>query len=216
MNNSRLFHKNFNLLATGQLISMLGNSIQRFALSLYVLNVTGSAKIFSLLLSISILPQIFISPFGGAIADRFSKKKIQVFLDLLSAFTLFAFTIVSIHEDSMLIVIGILMCVLSMIQSVYEPAVRSSIPVIVSEQNLTAANSIISEISAVSNLLGPILAGFLYGAFGIKIIFIINVISFAFSAALECFLHIPYTHQELKKAALLAFADDMKESFSFM
>ena len=57
-------NKNRNLLLTGQFISLLGNSIQRFALSLYILDLTGSVAVFSALTAFSVLPQIFISPIG--------------------------------------------------------------------------------------------------------------------------------------------------------
>ena len=68
-------NKNRNLLLTGQFISLLGNSIQRFSLSLYILDLTGSVAVFSALTAFSVLPQIFISPIGGAIADLTDRRK---------------------------------------------------------------------------------------------------------------------------------------------
>jgi MFS family permease len=210
------FEKNFLILAISQLISLFGNALQRYALSLYILDITGSAAIFSLILSLSILPQVFLAPFGGAVADRFSKKKILIYLDLLSAFVLLIFTLFSYHENSLLILVGVLMCALATIDSIYEPSVRSSIPVIVSEKDLTAANSVVSEISAVTMLLGPVAAGFLYGTFGIEFIFAINIISFLFSAGLEWFLHIPHTPAKPEKSPILTFANDIKESLYYL
>ncbi|BCN29341.1 MFS transporter [Anaeromicropila herbilytica] len=216
MNSTKIFHKNFLILIAGQIISLLGNSLQRFALSLYILDITGSAAIFSIILSICILPQIILAPFGGAIADRFNKKKILIILDLASALVLILFLLISNYKSPMLILIGILMCLLATIQSIYEPSVRACIPAIVSTSNLTAANSVVSEISAITTLLGPIAAGFLYGSFGIDIIFILNIISFLCSAGIECFLILPNGTKGLENNAFLTFVNDIKESMSYM
>lgn len=216
MNKTTHFKKNFLILASSQLISLFGNSLQRFALSLYILDKTGSATIFSLILSLSILPQIFLAPFGGAIADRFSKKKILIYLDLISAFVLFVFTLVSYYDNSQIIMIGILMCTLATIQSIYDPSVRSSIPSIVPDKDLTSANSVVSEISAITMLLGPVAAGFLYGSFGIEFVFILNIISFLLCAGFECLLIIPYTPIKSEASALLTFMKDIKDCFHYL
>ena len=59
---TQLYHKNFNLLVIGQIISLFGSSIQRFALSLYLLDLTGSASIFASILAISMIPVVLVSP----------------------------------------------------------------------------------------------------------------------------------------------------------
>ena len=67
----------------------------------------------------------------------------------------------------------------------------SSIPQIVEEDKLTSANGIINQVGSVVNFVGPILAGILYGLLGIKVIVIINAVSFFVSAIMEMFLDIP-------------------------
>ena len=60
----KLFTKNFTLLVLGQVTSLFGNFILKLALSMYVLEVTGSATIFAGILSIATIPTILLSPFG--------------------------------------------------------------------------------------------------------------------------------------------------------
>ena len=173
MNTTKLFHKNFTILSIGQFISLLGNSLQRFALSLLILDLTGSAMIFSIIAAVTFLPQILLSPFGGAIADRFSKKWIMVILDTISGAILFGFYLFVAQNDSpSCLAIGILMFCLTLIQSIYDPSVRASIPAVTSKENLSAANSVVSIISSITGLLGPVVAGFLYGLYGIQTIFL--------------------------------------------
>lgn len=66
----KLFSKNFTLLVLGQVSSLFGNYIIKFALSMYVLDTTGSATIFASILSIATIPTILLSPLGGILADR--------------------------------------------------------------------------------------------------------------------------------------------------
>ena len=84
MANSALRSRNFVLLVLGQVTSLLGNLSLRFALSMYILETTGSATLFSGLLALSMAPTILLSPFGGMLADRADRLKVMVVLDALS------------------------------------------------------------------------------------------------------------------------------------
>lgn len=213
----KLFNKNFTIMVVGQLISLFGNSLQRFALSLYILDVTGSAALFSLILSIAILPEVFLAPFGGAIADRFSKKKIMVALDTFSGLLLLVFAILLKGQASSgLILVGVLMCVLAVIQSIYDPSVRAALPIMVAPENLTQANSVVSIIGAMTSLLGPVCAGFVYGFLGIEAVFIINIISFLFSAFMELFLYIEHTPVTMEGRLLPTFCADLKSTAHYL
>ena len=82
---TRLFTANFTLLLLGQVSSLFGNVTLRFALSMYVLDLTGSAGVFSLITAASMLPTVLLSPLGGVLADRADRRRIMVTLDTLSA-----------------------------------------------------------------------------------------------------------------------------------
>ncbi|MFD1402085.1 hypothetical protein [Robinsoniella peoriensis] len=85
MNSKHKFYsKDFNLMVFGQVISILGSSLLRFALSLYVLDITGRADMFATLLAISNIP-LLLTPVGGAIADRFNRRNLMVIFDFASS-----------------------------------------------------------------------------------------------------------------------------------
>ncbi len=77
----KLFTSNFVLLILGQLTSLFGNFILKLALSMYVLEATGSAAIFAGILSAATIPTILFSPLGGILADRANRRNIMVALD---------------------------------------------------------------------------------------------------------------------------------------
>ena len=74
----KLFTRNFTFLSLGQVSSLIGNYTLKFALSMYVLEQTGSASIFATLLAVAMLPTILLSPFGGILADRANRRNIMV------------------------------------------------------------------------------------------------------------------------------------------
>lgn len=89
-----LLSRDFVLLVAGQGISLFGNMMLRFAMSMWVLDETGSATIFASVLAISIVPTILLSPFGGVLADRVNRRTIMVALDAISAVLVLASAIV--------------------------------------------------------------------------------------------------------------------------
>ena len=73
-----LFQKDFTLVVIGQIISLFGNAILRFALPLYLLRETGSPSLFGAVTACSFIPMIIFSLFGGVLADRVNKRNIMV------------------------------------------------------------------------------------------------------------------------------------------
>ena len=82
---SPLWTRDFTIITLGSVISMLGNSMSGFALSLLVLDYTGSNLLYAIYIATFTLPQIVMPIFSGAILDRFSRKKTIYTLDFLSS-----------------------------------------------------------------------------------------------------------------------------------
>lgn len=217
MNNERLFNKDFSIMSIGQFISLFGNSLQRFSLSLLILDITGSAAVFSGILALTFLPQIFLAPFGGALADRVSKKRIMVALDFSCAALLLIYTLFFLRGNSTSTSsIAVLMCIMAVIGSIYDPCVRASIPAITAQENLGSANSVVSVVSSLTSLLGPVAAGFLYGIYGIYPVFMFNIISFFLSAVMELFLTIPHVQTKLDGSVAGTFIRDIRQTFHYL
>lgn len=211
----KLFKKDFSLMVIGQIISLFGNTILRFALSMIILDITGSVAIFGSILAISMIPTILLSTFGGILADRVNKRNIMVVLDFITAIAITIFAIV-FHMNSSVIIIAILMIVLAIIQAFYQPSVQSSIPLLVEEKKLMGANGIVIQVNALANLLGPIIGGFLYGFLGIYPIVYVSAICFFLSAVMECFIKIPKIKQENKEGMIRTIKSDFKEAIDFL
>lgn len=215
MNEQKLFTKNFILVVIGQIISLFGNSILRFALPLYLLRTTGSAALFGIVTACSFLPMIFLSLVGGVLADRFNNRNIMVILDFITALVVI-FLLLALNKLSIVPLFIIILMILYGISGIYQPTVQASIPSLVSSEKILSAGAIINQIGALSNLLGPIIGGMLFGTFGIIPILTISIICFTLSAIMEIFIHIPYKKRNDNQNMIAIVKNDLSESINYM
>lgn len=191
MQKERLFTRNFTLLILGQVSSLTGNYTLKFALSMYVLEQTGSAAVFAGMLAAAMLPTILLSPFGGILADRANRKWIMVALDTLSGLVVLAAGLL-LPLGRELWVIGALLVLLSVLAAFESPTVQACVPQMVSPQNLVQGNAVVSQVSAVTSLVTPFWGSLFYTAFGIGPVFAAAVVCFWLTALLECMIRLEY------------------------
>lgn len=215
MEEKRLFHKDFTLVVIGQIISLFGNGIVRFALPLYLLNHTGSASLFGIVTALSFLPMIVLMPIGGIIADRVNKRNVMVILDFLTA-ALMLVLILLIRKVDLVILLTAGLMALYAIQGAYQPAVQASIPLLQGKEQLLPANAIVNQVSALANLIAPIMGGVLFGLWGLSPILVIGGICFFLSAVMELFITIPHSRVQVKKGIWEMVQGDFTESLSFI
>lgn len=209
-------NRNFIILIIGQIISLFGSAIQRFSMSMYLLEFTGSAGSFSRILAISTIPYVICAPIAGTIADKYDKKRIMVILDLISSAVIGFYTIFLFTGNDSEWIVGITMFLLSVTYTLYAPAVSSSLPDIVTGDELVSANGIVSQVNSIANFLGPILAGILYSIVGIKLIVVVNGISFLCSAIMEMFLKLPHKKAEQFQFSFSQSIGDMMETYHYV
>lgn len=211
----RLFNRNFIMVLIGQIISLFGNTILRFALPLYLLNKTESASLFGIVSACAFIPMIFTTPLGGIIADRVNKRNIMVILDFLTA--IITLTIMMLlGKVNLIVLLLISLILLYAIQGAYQPAVQASVPLLVPSDGLMQANALINIVNSLSSLVGPVIGGMLFGFFGITPILIVSGICFLIASVMEIFIIIPVTKKDDTNGVFNVIFSDMKESFKFI
>lgn len=213
--NQKLFSKDFTLVVIGQIISLFGNAAIRFVLPLYLLNLTGSSALYGTVTACAFIPAICLSPIGGIIADRVNKRNVMVILDFVTAAVIIAFTLL-MDGSSLIPLVTVVLMLLYGIAGAYQPSVQASIPALVNQDNFMAANSIINTISSFSSLIGPVLGGVLYSAYGLEPVLWVCVICFIVSAVMEIFITIPFRKQALDGSILKIAKTDFAESIWFI
>lgn len=215
MNDKKLFTRDFTLVIIGQIISLFGNAVLRFALPLYLLRETNSSSLFGAVTACSFIPMVIFSLFGGVIADRVNKRNIMVTLDFCTAALIIIFGILLGKLPLVPLMTAVLM-ILYGISGAYQPSVQASIPLLAEGENLMKGNAAINMVSTLSSLLGPVIGGVLYGSFGIKPVLFVSVICFTISAIMEIFIHIPYIKPAENVSVFKAVSGDLRESFAFV
>lgn len=185
------FPRRFILLLLGQAASLLGNYTLRFALSMYVLEQTGSAGVFGGLLALSVLPTILLTPFGGILADRVNRQRLMVALDALSGLAVLAAGL-ALGRGLGLWAVGGLLVALSVLGAFESPTVQACVPQMLglSKKQLMAGNAAVGQISAVCSLITPFLGSALYAALGLRPVVWMAAGCFFVTAGLECFIRL--------------------------
>ncbi|HDR4892506.1 TPA: MFS transporter [Bacillus cereus] len=207
--------KDFHLMVSGQIITILGSTLLRFALSLYVLDITGRADIFAGLYAVTSIP-FLLAPLGGAIADRFNRRNVMVIFDFINAAIVLSFIVLLLTESVSILMIGTIMFLLAVVSAMYAPVVMTSIPQLVPEKKLEQANGIVNGVQALSNIVAPVLGGILYGIIGLKMLVIISCLAFFLSAILEMFITIPFIKRIQEGHIVPIIVKDMKEGFLYV
>ena len=210
----KLWTKNFFLLWQGQMVSCLGDVLYLIALDFWVLDVTGSTALMGALSALTMLPRIILGPFAGVFVDKWKRKNVIIFTDLIRGIVITSVGILALMgyiQVWMVFVIGILSGVC---QAFFGPAVSALRPEIVNESRIIKANSVTSIADSGMNILGSVVGGVLYVAIGAPYMFLANGISFLFSAFTEIFIREPQRVRKEKEE--LTYKEDLKGGFKFI
>lgn len=215
MRTEKIFKRDFTMVVIGQIISLFGNAMLRFALSLYLLRETDSSSLFGAVTACSFIPLVVFSFLGDVIADRINKRNIMVALDFLTAAIVSIFYI-ALGQLSLVPLMIVVLMLLYGISGAYQPSVQASIPLLVEYEALAKGNATINMVSTLSNLLGPVIGGVLFGCFGLIPILFLSIICFIISAVMEIFIHIPHQKRKAETGVFVTVRNDLKESFRFV
>ena len=221
---SPLWTRDFTIITLGSVISMLGNSMSGFALSLLVLDYTGSNLLYAIYIATFTLPQIVMPIFSGAILDRFSRKKTIYTLDFLSSGVYLVAALILSRGWFSFPMLAVFCFIIGSINSIYYVAYDSFYPLLISEGNYSKAYSIASVLETLSALIIPI-ATYFYNLFGIAPLLGINALCFFIAATAETQIRAE-EHYIAKQRDALALEEqrssgrqllrDIKEGFQYL
>lgn len=215
MQQKKGYSKDFYMVVIGQIISLFGNAVMRFALPIHLLNVTGSAAVLGVVSGCAFIPLAVMSPIGGIIADRVNKRNVMVFLDFFTS----GLTVLFLLLYGKVSITGMVLVTLFLLYGIsgaYQPSVQASIPVLVEPEHIMPANAVINMVSSLSGLLGPALGGTAYSLWGIYPVLSIAAGCFSLSAVMEIFIKIPYERKQSAESILRQTKDDLCESIAYI
>lgn len=178
-NNIKVF-KNPSLITIGiaESISGIGDWITMLAIfALLVFRGGGGVTQSSGVFLCGLIPTLLLSPLAGTLCDRFDRKKLMIFSQLISGVVVSGL----IFVDNIYLIYALL-ALQAASMSVMAPARQSSIPSLVSAEELTAANAFLTQLSSLVKIFAPMLAGLILSLVSPHTAIILDVVSFALSA----------------------------------
>ena len=220
---TKLLNRNYLLQWQAQSISRLGSQAFAVAMLFWIKHATGSAALMGLLQMLSTLPAVLLTPIGGAIADRYSRRKIIVLSDLLRGLTVLSLAgLMFVAPDATQETI-VWLCVVSVLITVvttfFGPAISATIPDLVPQDKVAAANSLGQLSFQLSVFIGQGLGGTLFRLLGAPVLFLINGVSYLYASASQTFVAIPQVIPDKNsgwKEQFLDFKRDILEGFRYV
>lgn len=179
-----LWTRDFTIITLGSVVSMLGNAMSGFALSLLVLDYTESSLLYAIYIATFTAPQIIAPIFSGAILDRFSRKRTIYTLDFISAGIYAMAAFILSRGWFSFPVLAVWCFIIGTINSVYMVAYESFYPMLITEGNYSKAYSIASVLETLSAVMIPI-STYVYNKVGIAPLLGINAVCFLTAAIAE-------------------------------
>lgn len=178
--------KKFFVIFASQAFSIFGSQVAGFALAWYMAKQTGSATILAMAMLASLLPAVIAGPFIGPFIDRWNRKKIMIYGDLVTALLTLVLVILFWTNTIQIWHIYVINACSSVSGSFQWPALSASIPMIVPEKHLSRANGLRMMLSGIINLVGPPAGAFLMEALDIQ--WVLSVDVFTAVIAIGCLL----------------------------
>lgn len=141
---------------------MAASNVTQYVLSLYVLDVTGSATVFASMLAITVLPRIFLSPFAGVIADRMSRNRIMAVALLMDALVFTAYFVMGSFSEVSIPLVTILIVSLEIVEVFYDGAAGAIIPELVPKERIKDAIAVSHVDNGIVMVAGPMFAAAIY------------------------------------------------------
>ena len=171
-------NRNYRLYFVGQSISVLGGWLQSVAQAWLVYRLTNSSFQLGLVVFIGQAPLLFLSPLGGLIADRYSRRWVVTVTQTVSMLLAFVLAALMLAGHVRLWEILVLAGLQGIISAVDVPARQALVSEIVESDNLLNAVALNSSIFSNASAVAPVVAGFLVAAIGEGWCFAINGLTY--------------------------------------
>ena len=209
----KLWTTNFLLLWQGQLVSILGDVVYSIALGFWILQKTGSTALMGALMAASVLPRILASPVAGVVVDRFNRRRLMIWMDVIRGAAVVAVGVAAVFGFLQVWMVFAAGVIIGLCGAFFSPAVSSVIPDITAKTKVVQANSVFSMLGTGGNIVGNSAGGALFQLLGAPLLFLFNGVSYLFSAANLLFARFPrvvHAQQEMH------FGTDLRNGFAFV
>lgn len=172
----------FLLLWSGELISSIGGGLTSFGLGVYIFEQTGSAADMALVTLLGFLPTLLLSVPAGVLADRYDRRTLMMAGDGCSALGIIYILVCMMDGGADLAQICAGVFVSAVFSSLLEPSYRATVTDLLTEEEFSKANGLVSLAGSARYLISPLMAGFLLSVSDVKLLLLIDISTFFLTA----------------------------------
>jgi DHA3 family macrolide efflux protein-like MFS transporter len=183
--------KTFYTIYGGQFISLLGSGLTAFALSVWVLQHTHSVTQYTLAIVLAGLPGLVMAPIAGALVDRWDRRWVMFWCNIVPAATVAAYAYLLWHNQLQVWHIYVGIVVNSIVNTFQWPAYIAAITMLANPKDYVRINGVLETGQAITTIGAPAIAGFLMYAIGVSRILMIDFVTFFVAAAALLVVSIP-------------------------
>ncbi|WP_160146050.1 MFS transporter [Dictyobacter aurantiacus] len=192
---SPLYTRNFLLFWLGQSISQLGDAIIEVTIPVWVGLLSNDPSHVALVTATEVLPSLCLSPFAGAIADRWRPRSLMMICDLLRGALIGSLLLVPPTILSWYLYL--VSCAVAALGSFFSPARNVALHLVVEEGEMLRAQALVRSTQSLALLLGPVLGAGLLLFSGPMAGLLCDALSFGIGAVTLLFIHIEHVRTSL-------------------
>lgn len=181
----------FTVVWIGQVVSLLGTGMTRFALTIWAWQLTGSATALALMGFFSFGPIVLFSPVAGALVDRWNRKLVMMLSDLAAGLATVAIFLLYTTGNLEIWHLYVAGAFAGAFESFQFPAYSAAVTTMVDKKHYARASGMLSLAESISGIAAPALAGLLLVVIGIGGILIIDMVTFVLAILALVMVNIP-------------------------
>ncbi|MEK4143380.1 MFS transporter [Paenibacillus sp. FSL L8-0696] len=159
-------NRRFLLLLSSYSISLFGNTFHSIALSLWVLQTTGSAKMIAIITIINLVLSSLLGSIGGTFADRVNRRTLMLITDLISCGLVVTLALAISLPSTSFIIVAILTGLTTVSALFQSPAYQASITTVVGKEHLQKAVGLLNLSENICRTIGYSAGGIFVASFG--------------------------------------------------
>jgi MFS family permease len=183
--------RGFTLIWLGQLVSLLGTGMTRFALTIWAYQETGSATALALVAFFSFGPLVLLSPIAGALVDRWNRKLVVILSDIVAGCTTIVMLLLYSSGHLEIWHLYALGALAGAFEAFQFPAFSAAMTMMLTKEQYGRANGMMAVAESASGIAAPLLAGILLALIGIGGVMTIDIITFLFAVGAALLVAIP-------------------------
>ena len=184
-----LGRRNYRLFFAGELVSNTGSWMQTMAEAWLVLRLTHSGTAVGATFGFRFAPVLLFGLWGGAVVDRFDRRKVLLITQSLSAVLAVALWVIVAAGAVQAWMVFALAFGLGLVTVVDQPAHQAFLEEIVGPDHVANAVALQNAVANSARITGPAIAGLVIGVAGVSVVFFANALSFMAVVAALAAMH---------------------------